>query len=194
MAELSVGLQLTRQIAAGEAAEARYELIEPEHLFIGLCSLEKILQAVELGQLIAPKEVIMALRPEWKVLVELFTKFHLNPTVLRRELRKRMGPGNYQGNDKTIHRSPQSRQAFERTQQLAQEAPASMVDVTYLLAALLGAYLLVGGEHPIWEEAIESLVNPRQSEMKQMIEPRFTPAHTHPFEALLNQPFTGTFH
>jgi hypothetical protein len=27
-----------------------------------------------------------------------------------------------------------------------------------------------------------------------MIEPRFTPAHTYPFEALLNQPFTGTFH
>jgi hypothetical protein len=44
------------------------------------------------------------------------------------------------------------------------------------------AYLLVGGGHPIWEEAIESLVNPRQSEMKQMIEPRFTPAHTYPFE------------
>src|ERR687896_2655451 len=56
------------------------------------------------------------------------------------------------------------------------------------------AYLLVGGGHPIWEEAIESLVNPRQSEMEQMIEPRFTPAHPHPFEALLDQPFTGTFH
>src|SRR2546430_4964537 len=56
-----------------------------------------------------------------------------------------------------------------------------------------GAYLLVGGGHPIWEEAIELLVNPRQSEMEQMIEPRFTPTHTHPFEALLNQPFTGTF-
>ena len=56
------------------------------------------------------------------------------------------------------------------------------------------AYLLVGGGHPIWEEAIESLVNPRQSEMEQMIEPRFTPTHTHPFEALLNQPLTGTFH
>ena len=56
------------------------------------------------------------------------------------------------------------------------------------------AYLLVGGGHPIWEEAIESLVDPRQSEMEQIIEPRFTPAHTHPFEALLNQPFTGTFH
>ena len=56
------------------------------------------------------------------------------------------------------------------------------------------AYLLVGGGHPIWEEAIESLVNPRQSEMEQMVEPRFTPAHPHPFEALLDQPFTGTFH
>jgi hypothetical protein len=34
-----------------------------------------------------------------------------------------------------------------------------------------GAYLLVGGGHPIWEEAIESLVNPSQSEIEQMIEP-----------------------
>lgn len=137
MAELSIGLQLTWQIAAGEAAEARHECIEPEHLFIGLCSLEKTLQAVELGQLVAPKEVIMALRPEWKVLAELFAKFHLKPTALRRELRKRMGLGNYQGHDKVIRRSPQSRQVFERAQQLAQEAPASMVDVIYLLAALL---------------------------------------------------------
>jgi Putative restriction endonuclease len=56
------------------------------------------------------------------------------------------------------------------------------------------AYLLVGGGHYVWEETIESLVNPRQSEIEQIIEPRFTPAHTHPFEALLNQPFTGTFH
>jgi len=56
------------------------------------------------------------------------------------------------------------------------------------------AYLLVGGGHYVWEEAIESLVNPRQSEMKPMIEPHFAPAHTHPFEALLNQPLTGTFH
>ena len=61
-------------------------------------------------------------------------------------------------------------------------------------AYLKGAYLLVGGGHYVWEEAIESLVNPRQSEMKQMIEPHFAPAHTHPFEALLNQPLTGTFH
>src|SRR4051794_39379596 len=29
------------------------------------------------------------------------------------------------------------------------------------LHTLFGAYLLVGGGHPIWEEAIESLVNPR---------------------------------
>ena len=45
-----------------------------------------------------------------------------------------------------------------------------------------GAYLLVGGGCHVWEEAIESLVNPRQSEMEQMIEPRFTPTHTHPLK------------
>ena len=78
-------------------------------------------------------------------------------------------------------------------QQGLQQGEAAVV--LRLLECRFGrAYLLVGGGHYVWEEAIESLVNPRQSEMKQMIEPHFAPAHTHPFEALLNQPFTGTFH
>jgi hypothetical protein len=70
--------------------------------------------------------------------------------------------------------------------------PTGFVDLDQGMAGgLHGAYLLVGGGQHVWEEAIESLVNPRQSEMKQMIEPHFTPAHTHPFEALLNQPLKG---
>ena len=77
-----------------------------------------------------------------------------------------------------------------------QEAVAIIIDLSEPTEAVKWerAYLLVGGGHYVWEEAIESLVNPRQSEMKPMIEPHVAPAHTHPFEALLNQPLTGTFH
>ena len=44
MPDLSIGLDIAWQIAAIEASGARWEFIEPEHLFIGLCSLEKVLQ------------------------------------------------------------------------------------------------------------------------------------------------------
>ena len=59
---------------------------------------------------------------------------------------------------------------------------------------LVRAYLLVGGGGHCREETIKALVNPRQAEMAQMIEPRFAPAHAYPFEALLNEPLAGAFH
>ena len=44
MSDISIGAGLAWQIAAGETRAARRELIDPEHLFIGLCSLEKVVQ------------------------------------------------------------------------------------------------------------------------------------------------------
>ena len=44
MPDASIGLALAWHIlAADEAGTARHEFIEPEHLFIGLCGLEKVL-------------------------------------------------------------------------------------------------------------------------------------------------------
>jgi ATP-dependent Clp protease ATP-binding subunit ClpC len=44
MKNLSIGAYISWQIAAHEAAAARFQFIEKEHLFIGICSLEKILK------------------------------------------------------------------------------------------------------------------------------------------------------
>jgi len=44
MAGLSPGVQIVWQLAASEAAQAGHALIEPAHLFVGLCSLGKVLQ------------------------------------------------------------------------------------------------------------------------------------------------------
>jgi len=44
MPDLSIGANISWQIAAHEAAATRFQFIEKEHLFIGICSLEKILK------------------------------------------------------------------------------------------------------------------------------------------------------
>ena len=45
MSKLSIGAMLAWQVAAGEAAAAGHEFIVPEHLLIGICSLDKWLKS-----------------------------------------------------------------------------------------------------------------------------------------------------
>ena len=42
MTELSFSVNLAWQLAAQEAAAARYGFIEPQHILMGICSLEKV--------------------------------------------------------------------------------------------------------------------------------------------------------
>jgi hypothetical protein len=64
MSDISIGVDLAWRIAATEAALSRHELIEPEHLFIGLCSLEKMLLPEVRQQLQLPEDVARSLRAE----------------------------------------------------------------------------------------------------------------------------------
>ena len=71
MPDASIGLILTRDIAEFEAGTARHECIEPEHLFIGLCSLEKMLPPEVQRQLRLPNEVVKSLQAECETLLAL---------------------------------------------------------------------------------------------------------------------------
>ena len=125
MPDVSI-LRLAWDIAAAEAMRARYELIEPEHLFIGLCSLEKVLLSDDAAK---------SLRAECETLLALFAQFGIDPTI-RRELRQRVGLGNYAVEARrTISRSPASRALFSRAEELA--ADAVTVTTLHLLTALL---------------------------------------------------------
>ena len=130
MPDISIGLSLAWQIAASEAAHTQYELIEPGHLFIGLCSLEKVLL------LRLPEDEAKSLQAEWSAVVALFAQFDVDPTAIRRELRERIGRGNFADESRRkISRSPASRAAFEHAEKLA--AGAATMTARHLLAALL---------------------------------------------------------
>ena len=54
-----------------------------------------------------------------------------------------------------------------------------------------GAYLQVRGLGQA-EQSFKASVDPRQSEVQEMVETVLTPPHPDAFEALLDKPFAGT--
>ena len=67
MPSFSVGVDVAWQDAAAEAAGAQYEFIEPFHLFIGLCCVEKFLTAEARQKLRISESVVGARRMRWRL-------------------------------------------------------------------------------------------------------------------------------
>jgi hypothetical protein len=155
MANLSPALLLTWDIAANEAAYAKQTLIEPEHLFIGLCKLEDFSTTTALIDLGYDQAEAETMRPEIEAIATLFYRFGLSPTQLRRELRQKKSTGvlnrlngfatgllnppvaSAPAEATVIHRSTASRVAFVRADELALASGSALTTPSHLLAALL---------------------------------------------------------
>jgi ATP-dependent Clp protease ATP-binding subunit ClpC len=137
MPGVSPGLEFAWQVAAAETAHARHEFIEPVFFLIGVCSLEKT-RAPELQRHLGlTGQTLAALLAEADALDALFARFGIEVTI-RRKLRQRAGKGAFVDEERSsLRRSPASRAAIERAQELAADAPALMA--LHLLAALLEA-------------------------------------------------------
>src|SRR6267142_24689 len=94
MPTLSPALQVTWQIAATEAATARYQCIELEHLFIGVCKVGNHPPVRAAPKSDAPEQPITALSSESKAIDALFVDFHLDRVEFYRQVRQRIGKGN----------------------------------------------------------------------------------------------------
>jgi ATP-dependent Clp protease ATP-binding subunit ClpC len=124
--------------ATAEAAQARHESILPDHLVCGLTKLENLLDAQTLRQLGLQAAQTPAVQAEATQLLELLQTFQIKPRDLRHTLRAALGDGGYNRPEgESIHRSPESRQCFERAAAIAQEANAPLLATQHLLAALL---------------------------------------------------------
>jgi ATP-dependent Clp protease ATP-binding subunit ClpC len=135
MPNVSISLEFAWQIAASEAIRSRHEFIEPEHLFIGLCGLEKVLSSEMYRQLQLSGDAEAELRTEWEALAALFVQFNINPSELRQELRQRRSNGSFERKENVIHRSPTSKAIFDRAAELAEGSP--VVTTLHVLVALL---------------------------------------------------------
>ena len=133
MTSLSFSANLAWQLSANEASSAQSEFIEPQHILIGICSLEKFSAQDE--ELNPPDH--QSLQLEQDNIAELLRDFELDATDLRRSLREALGMGEFKHTEKVIHRSPASKQVFKRATALAHSVSAKEVTCLHLFAAIL---------------------------------------------------------
>lgn len=134
MNKLSIGVQCALKIAAMEAVAARCQYIEKEHIFIGICSIEKILTMDSLKD-----KNSLTIRQELNVennsVKDVLCGMKLDATLLRREVRAMIDKGNHKHTEKVVHRSEACKKVFDRTNELtlSNREPSCI----HLLAAIL---------------------------------------------------------
>ena len=131
MSKLSIGAMQAWQVAAGEAVAAGHEFIDPEHLLIGVCSLDKWLKS---GVAAEPQAREAAL-VERDAVAEALRGCGLDVVRLRRLVREKLGRGNHELAGRVVHRSEECKAAFRRAEALV--GPGRGVTCLHLLAALM---------------------------------------------------------
>ncbi len=126
--QLSLPVQVAWGAASYEAEQLRHELLEPEHLWVGVCSLTK---AVEQQPELFTAEERKELRQAAELVAGELSSLNLTPDNLRRTIRRYLSPG--EGHH-TGRRSPQAREVFEHAAYLAR---GKTVGIRQVLTALL---------------------------------------------------------
>ncbi len=135
MDELSAASTFAWQMAAVEAGRASYERIEPVHLLIGVCSVEKLLAPEVAARLGLAGEALEDTRTEWAGVVAAVEAAGSTPEQLRRGLRTAAGTGDWSGEARReVSRSAASREVFRRAKQ---GAAGGQVSLRHLLTALV---------------------------------------------------------
>ncbi len=140
MKAITDSLLVAWRCAASEAVRTGFEVIEPEHLLIGLFRMQVFAEPESLLKAgFSQKEAEVA-SIEIKSVLELFQRYALDPETSRRELRAlvaRRQPHPESVSTQNIHRSPRSRKVFEGAEILADEAGHSAVGPFHFLVSLL---------------------------------------------------------
>ncbi|ODS32042.1 MAG: negative regulator of genetic competence ClpC/MecB [Candidatus Scalindua rubra] len=134
MNKLSVSAQIAWQIAAGEAAGARHQYIEKEHIFIGICSIEKLFMPDSEKDDLSP-QIRKVLQEEHDSVEDVLRGFEFDMTLLRREVRVMVGEGNYKHTERVVHRSEACKKVFNCASELA--SSIGEISCLHLLAAIL---------------------------------------------------------
>ncbi len=138
--DLSPATTLAWQAAADEAMHQGSALLEPHHLLIGACSLEKIVALNTVGQDAFPETQEGEIEREANAWAAALAEAAIDNRSLRRALREAAGSAAATGSEaKTtkIRRSPESQQVFARAEVLAATEKAKSIQLVHLGGALL---------------------------------------------------------
>jgi hypothetical protein len=127
---LSPASILAWKIARFEALRAGSRYLEKEHLFIGLCSLEKVLSV---NDLVRHRPVAQSVLYEKDTLDLALKKTRMDAATFRQKVRNTLPRGEGEKNAKVIHRSPDCRTCFDLA---AAHAKDKEITCIYLLDSI----------------------------------------------------------
>jgi hypothetical protein len=136
MAQRSVSraVNVVCKMAATEAVAAGSLQVEPLHLLIGICSLEKLFAPRQRGETLSRSE-LDGIGLEWSLTMSVFADVAINPILLRRTLR---GPAKSKSSScDSIQLSPPSSRILEQAATNAIDRNFSRAGLLELLLALL---------------------------------------------------------
>lgn len=133
--QVATSLELVLQLAAREAAAARFSEIEPEHLLMGTLKFAE-LPADELGDREGQDAGVAQLLGDIEPIRQFLAKRKLDGTQVRRRLRSRLGQGERAPNDDGLRRSAACKQLFTSAARQAGEAGETAVSPVHLLEAI----------------------------------------------------------
>lgn len=126
--KLTAGASKAWDIAAGEAAGSRGRIIEKEHLFIGIMSLDKAMDATD-------PELINAESDAIRNVLEGACDRPSPAMAIRRSARKALGGSDRPQGSRVLHRSEECKSLFRRAGELSYAK--GEVSCLHLLAAIL---------------------------------------------------------
>src|SRR5580700_3940364 len=120
MLAVTEAAELAWQVAASEAIRSGHKSIDPLHLLIGICSIDKYLEPSNPTQIAGKTVTAPSVRTEWQNIQNALDAARLEPAQLRRAARRRLGQAVAKTQSETkVSRSQASRLIFDRAEQLA---------------------------------------------------------------------------
>jgi len=171
MIKLSAAAELAWQAAADEAVHEGCGEIEPKHLLIGVCSVEKFLTAKNGEEGAVPGSRREEIQREADIWEKVLASASLDSRALRRALRGatvRRGPGSSMTGSVKIRRSAASQKIFARAESLAADGTSTFLRLHDLATALIespqektdSAFRELGHSKSILLEALRRISGP----------------------------------
>jgi adenylate cyclase len=141
MLAVTEAAELAWRVAADEAIRSGHKSIEPLHLLIGTCSVDKYLEAVFPQEIEGKTAASPSARTEWQVFQNALEASRLDPIQLRRAARQHLGQAVAKIKSETkVSRSQACRLIFEHAKQLARNSGTTAIGLNQLFGAILDSH------------------------------------------------------
>ena len=131
----SPALSVVLYLAQRETLASRFPQIQPLHLLLGILKFADLDLKEALGS--DPPLLQQQVLEEQRAIQSDLIVQNLQPTLLRRALRNRLGRGSGRPADGVLHRSPQTKALFSQAEDLARREQAANVSPRHFLKLLL---------------------------------------------------------